>query len=117
MFSPAELVEARAEASLQRAGRTELDVQLVLDTTGSMGDELSYLQGEFDAIATQVRAKFPTVTPRWSLVVYKDHGDAYVAKGFDFTPDTGRFRAELRAQSAGGGGDTPEASSRGSPRE
>lgn len=109
MFSGNELESALSAANAQQAGRTELDVQLVLDTTGSMGDELSYLQSEFDSIATQVRTKFPNVTPRWSLVVYKDHGDVYVAKGFDFTTDTNKFRASLRAQSAGGGGDTPEA--------
>jgi hypothetical protein len=109
MFSQAELDEAHGAAGAQQAPRTELDVQLVLDTTGSMGDELTYLQSEFDSIATQVRTKFPNVTPRWSLVVYKDHGDVYVAKGFDFTTDTNKFRQSLRAQSAGGGGDIPEA--------
>lgn len=109
MFSASELEAARAQASIEQAPRSELDVQLVLDTTGSMGDELSYLQSEFDSIAAQVRTRFPNVTPRWSLVVYKDHGDVYVAKGFDFTSDTNKFRSSLRAQSAGGGGDTPEA--------
>jgi hypothetical protein len=109
MFTASELEAARNDANAQQAARTELDVQLVLDTTGSMGDELTYLQSEFDSIATQVRVKFPNVTPRWSLVVYKDHGDVYVAKGFDFTTDTNKFRSSLRAQSAGGGGDTPEA--------
>ena len=109
MFTQRELEDARAAAAAQQAAHTELDVQLVLDTTGSMGDELSYLQSEFDSIATQVHAKFPNVTPRWSLVVYKDHGDVYVAKGFDFTTDTNKFRQSLKAQSAGGGGDIPEA--------
>lgn len=109
MFTQQELDQARAEAAQQNAPRNELDVQLVLDTTGSMGDELSYLQSEFDSIAAQVKSKFPQVTPRWSLVLYKDHGDEYVTRGFDFTADTNRFRAQLRAQSAGGGGDIPEA--------
>jgi len=109
MFTREELEAARVASAATSAPRTELDVQLVLDTTGSMGDELSYLQSEFDSIATQVRAKFPNVVPRWSLVVYRDHGDEYVTRGFDFTTDTARFRANLRAQSAGGGGDTPEA--------
>ena len=109
MFSASELETARADANVEQPARTELDVQLVLDTTGSMGDELSYLQSEFDSIAKQVRSKFPNVTPRWSLVLYKDHGDEYVTRPFDFTADTNRFRQNLRAQSAGGGGDIPEA--------
>lgn len=109
MFTANELAAARLAAEQQQAARTELDIQLVLDTTGSMGDELRYLQSEFDSIATQVRTKFPNVTPRWSLVVYRDHGDEYVARPFDFTTDTNRFRTNLKAQNFGGGGDVPEA--------
>jgi hypothetical protein len=109
MFSEQELVAARTESLTQQTSHNELDVQLLLDTTGSMGDELEYLQSEFDAIAAQLKTRFPNVTPRWSLVVYRDHGDDYVTRTFDFTADTARFRQNLRAQSAAGGGDTPEA--------
>lgn len=109
MFAEQELTTARDLANALQAPRAEIDVQLVLDTTGSMGDELSYLQGEFDAIAAKVRARFPNLTPRWSLVVYRDKGDDYVTRQFDFTTDTNQFRRNLRAQSAAGGGDTPEA--------
>jgi hypothetical protein len=109
MFNEQELVAARTESLAQQTPHNELDVQLLLDTTGSMGDELEYLQSEFDAIAAQLKTRFPNVTPRWSLVVYRDHGDEYVTRAFDFTADTARFRQNLRAQSAGGGGDTPEA--------
>lgn len=109
MFSGQELADAREVANGAPSPHTELDVQLVLDTTGSMGDELMYLQSEFDAIAAKIHVKFPDVTPRWSLVVYRDKGDDYVTRQFDFTSDTSRFRKDLRAQRAGGGGDTPEA--------
>lgn len=109
MFVEQEMTTARDAANGQQSPHTDLDVQLVLDTTGSMGDELSYLQSEFDAIAARIRVKFPNVTPRWSLVVYRDHGDEYLTRQFDFTTNTTQFRKDLRAQSAGGGGDTPEA--------
>src|SRR5262249_20639004 len=109
MFSDQELTTSRNIATGQGATHNEIDVQLVLDTTGSMGDELSYLQSEFDAIAATLRGKFPNVTPRWSLVLYRDKGDEYVTRPFDFTSDTAKFRRDLRAQSATGGGDTPEA--------
>jgi hypothetical protein len=109
MFGEQELASARTESLAQQTPHNELDVQLLLDTTGSMGDELEYLQSEFDAIAAQLKSRFPNVTPRWSLVVYRDHGDEYVTRAFDFTADTARFRQNLRAQSAAGGGDTPEA--------
>jgi len=109
MFATQELETARDAANGQQSPHGELDVQLVLDTTGSMGDELSYLQSEFDAIAARVKTKFPQMTPRWSLVLYRDQGDQYVTRQFDFTTDTNKFRTDLRAQAAAGGGDTPEA--------
>ena len=109
MFTTRELDDAHLVAERTQGARTELDVQLVLDTTGSMGDELSYLQSEFLSIAKQVNAKFPNVQPRWSLVVYRDHGDDYVTRPFPFTTAPDRFKSNLSAQSAGGGGDIPEA--------
>lgn len=93
----------------QRAGHVRLDVALVIDTTGSMSDELSYLQTELDSIATRVTAAYPDAGTRWALVVYRDEGDEYVTRTFDFeTLDA--MRSHLAAQSAGGGGDYPEAS-------
>ncbi|MBX3225878.1 MAG: VWA domain-containing protein [Labilithrix sp.] len=109
MFTEQEMETARDAANAAQSPRGELDVQLVLDTTGSMGDELSYLQSEFDSIAARIKTRFPQMTPRWSLVLYRDKGDEYVTRQFDFTTDTNKFRADLRAQSASGGGDTPEA--------
>jgi hypothetical protein len=88
-----------------------LDLVLVLDTTGSMGDELAYLKSEFKAIAATIAAKFPNVNQRYGLVVYRDRnmGDEYVTRHFDFTPSVDEFRKRLGAQSASGGGDKPEA--------
>jgi hypothetical protein len=42
-------------------------------------------------------------------VVYRDEGDAYVSRSFDFTDSLEDFRGSLDAQSASGGGDYPEA--------
>jgi hypothetical protein len=91
------------------SAQTELDLAFLLDTTGSMGDELSYLQNEIEGIVASLRAKFPSVTPRLGLAFYKDHGDVYVAKRADFTTDVGTFRQSLAAEPASGGGDYPEA--------
>lgn len=92
-----------------RTARTTLDVSLVIDTTGSMGDEIAYLQTEFLAISQRIEADHPDAEQRWSLVVYKDDGDEYVVRWFDFRADAADFRTHLAAQSAGGGGDFPEA--------
>src|SRR5262249_31453088 len=41
-----------------------LDLTLVIDTTGSMGDELKYLQAEVKSIVAAVHARFPQVSQR-----------------------------------------------------
>ncbi|MBA3547516.1 MAG: VWA domain-containing protein [Nannocystis sp.] len=85
-----------------------LDIALVVDTTGSMGDELEYLKVEIRGIALEISEKFPDVEQRWGLVVYRDDGDAYVTQKADFQ-GIDAFVTALGAQEAGGGGDTPEA--------
>lgn len=87
----------------------QLDLALVIDTTGSMGDELDYLKAEIDSIATTVKEMFPNVDQRFALVVYRDAGDLYVSRTFDFTSSLADFRSTLSAQTASGGGDYPEA--------
>lgn len=90
----------------------KLDFAIILDTTGSMGDELRYINGEIRGIASAIQQKFPEVDQRFGLILYRDEGDEYVTRSFDFTAiDT--FHRKLQAQSAGGGGDTPEAMHRG----
>ncbi|HKQ69844.1 MAG TPA: vWA domain-containing protein [Polyangiaceae bacterium] len=106
--------EAVRDASLVApTPRETLDISFVIDTTGSMGDEIRYLQGEFLAISKTVAMKYPNAAPRWSLVLYRDVGDQYVVRPFDFTADPTVFQSELAAQSAGGGGDFPEAPEQG----
>ncbi len=88
---------------------TQLDLALVVDTTGSMGDELDYLKTEIDSIAASVKHMFPDIDQRFSLITYRDNGDEYVCRSFDFTSSLSEFRRNLDAQSARGGGDLPEA--------
>lgn len=96
------------EAAADRANE-RLDVSLVIDTTGSMGDEIVYLQTEFDALSSTIAERFPDAEQRWSLVVYRDETDEYVVRWFDFRDDPQEFRSKLAEQMAEGGGDYPEA--------
>jgi Mg-chelatase subunit ChlD len=88
---------------------TSLDLAIVLDTTGSMGDELRFLQSEIRSITSTVKSRFPNVDQRFGLVLYRDDGDEYVTRPFDFTTSIDAFHRNLVAQSAAGGGDEPEA--------
>lgn len=87
-----------------------LDVALVIDTTGSMGDELAYLQAELADVIDEIRTKVgQSFKIRLSVNFYRDHGDAYVVRDFPFTEDLDEALADLAAQGFDGGGDFPEA--------
>jgi hypothetical protein len=103
--APWQVTLAQARRQLPR----QLDLALVIDTTGSMGDELDYLKVEIDHIAAEVHQRFPNVDQRYGLILYRDEGDEYVTRSFDFMPSLSDFRRTLAAQSAGDGGDYPEA--------
>lgn len=88
---------------------TAMDVALVIDVTGSMGDELSFLTVEFESIVANLSAEYANVDLRFALVTYRDEGDDFVTQTYDFTPDIQTMRANLQQQRADGGGDYPEA--------
>jgi Mg-chelatase subunit ChlD len=91
---------------------TQLDLAIVLDTTGSMQDEIRFLQSEIKSIVGTVKSQFPGVQQRFGLVLFKDDGDEYVTKTFHFTGSVDEFQGHLLAHGAGGGGDIPEATHR-----
>ena len=106
--------DAKATVAIAAAQATPvaaLDLALVVDTTGSMGDELEYLKVEMSDIIARVSHDFPNVSQRWSAVFYRDAnmGDEYTVRAFDFTTNLDTLASEISAQSAGGGGDIPEA--------
>jgi hypothetical protein len=95
------------------APRQTLDISFVIDTTGSMMDEIAYLQVEFAALSDAIFAQYPSAEQRWSLVLYRDVGDDYVTQQFDFVSGKDEFQANLASAAAGGGGDFPEAPDQG----
>lgn len=86
-----------------------LDLMFVIDTTGSMMDELNYLQVELDDVIRQVAEAHPNTQIRLSVNFYRDDGDDYVVLPFGFTDDISAGLKSLAAQFADGGGDYPEA--------
>ena len=86
-----------------------LDIMFVIDTTGSMGDELMYLKSEIADVIDAISGNNPNYTIRLALLFYRDIGDDYVTKYFDFTGNIAQQQTNLSRQSANGGGDFPEA--------
>ncbi|WP_341936945.1 vWA domain-containing protein [Marinimicrobium sp. C2-29] len=87
----------------------KLDLLLVIDTTGSMGDELDYLKTELSSILGSISANNPGIHIRLGLVVYRDNGDEYVTRTYEFTEDVAELQSTLNDQDHDGGGDYPEA--------
>ncbi|MEQ1687244.1 MAG: vWA domain-containing protein [Sphingopyxis sp.] len=87
----------------------KLDLMLVVDTTGSMGDEIAYLQRELQSIVTSLRQRHQGLDLRVGFVFYRDVGDSYVTRTIAFDSSVNRASAAIGQQSAGGGGDYPEA--------
>lgn len=86
-----------------------LDLVLVLDTTGSMGDEMAYLQAELYKIVERLKRDAGNVDLRIGLIVYRDAGDDYIVRSYPLSGDIRSVRETLDLQDADGGGDTPEA--------
>ena len=91
------------------AAEKKLDFMIMCDTTGSMWDELSYLQEELKDIITRVQADNANIPTRLSVNFYRDEGDEYVVREYPFTTDISEACEAIAQQSAEGGGDFPEA--------
>lgn len=91
------------------AGRTQLDLLFLVDATGSMSDEIEKLTNSIAEIASQIDGLPEQPSVRYSLVSYRDRGDAYVVKAEEFTSHLNLFQKQLSRLRADGGGDYPEA--------
>ena len=86
-----------------------LDLMFVIDTTGSMGDELEYLKAELEDIIGKVSRNNANLDIRLSINVYRDVNDDYVVRPTPFETNIRNQVGFLRKQTADGGGDWEEA--------
>jgi uncharacterized protein YegL len=83
-----------------------IDVAFVLDTTGSMSEEINALRDTLEKVASALGTV--GVRPRVGLVEYRDRGDSYVTRLHQMTTDVAGLQSRITALHADGGGDTPE---------
>lgn len=105
--APGAAVTVRADAT--QAATPAIDVEFVIDATGSMGDEIDRLKSTVSSVVDRVSALPGSPSVRLALTAYRDTGDAYVTATYDFTDNLGEFRDALAKVNADGGGDQPEA--------
>ena len=87
----------------------DVDVVFVFDVTGSMGDELRYLQEEMKDVISRAKDATGGLNIRTGAVVYRDHDDEYITRISRLTSDIKTTQAFIDKQEANGGGDYPEA--------
>jgi Secretion system C-terminal sorting domain len=88
--------------------KNQVDLVFAVDATGSMGDEIRYLQDELLDVLQKVKQQHQ-VSLRTGSVFYRDHGDEYVTRISGLTSDLNTTTTFIGSQSANGGGDGPEA--------
>jgi len=86
-----------------------IDIYFAVDATGSMGDEINYLKVELNNVIKQIKQNNPLLDMRFGSVFYRDEGDNYVTRPFNFTTNEASLISFISDQSANGGGDFPEA--------
>ena len=86
-----------------------VDVMFVFDATGSMSDELHYLQAEMKDVIGRAKEATGGLNIRTGAVVYRDHGDDYLTRISRLTEEIATTQAFIDKQQASGGGDFPEA--------
>lgn len=109
-FDPAgpRYLELKAAAARSVPAPVPLDIVFIMDTTGSMGEEIARLKATIEIIRENLDLANPRPLIRFGLVLYKDRRDTYVVQSYPLTADMTVFRANLAAASASGGGDEPE---------
>ncbi|HPM35918.1 MAG TPA: VWA domain-containing protein, partial [Spirochaetota bacterium] len=88
--------------------RIPLDLLFIMDTTGSMGEEIARLKQTIEIINNNLAAMPAKPEIRFGMILYRDKGDEYVTKIIPLTSDLDGFQNELAKVEANGGGDTPE---------
>lgn len=104
------VVEFRMPVARPAMSRT-IDLVFVLDTTGSMSEEIDAVKDTLAKVASE--AARGQAGLRVAVVEYKDQGDQFVTRIHPFSTDIADFSRRIDSIQAGGGGDTPEHANEG----
>ena len=91
-----------------KQAEAKADIAFIVDATGSMGDEIRFLQSDLNYIIDHAHSD-TKVALRTAVVFYRDESDEFLIQGKDFSTDVANTQAFIDEQEASGGGDYPEA--------
>jgi hypothetical protein len=87
----------------------KVELAFIVDATGSMGDELEFLKDDLNNVIERAKQNNSNLDFFTGTVFYRDVFDQYIVKHSDFTSEIDATIGFINEQSAGGGGDYPEA--------
>ncbi len=86
-----------------------VDILFAVDATGSMGDEIQFLQKELSDVIMRSQASNTKLSLRMGAVFYRDSSDSYLTRVSPLSDDLDMTLGFIGEQTAEGGGDYPEA--------
>lgn len=98
-----------ADFSSECQSLNHVDIHFAVDATGSMGDEIEYLQTELADVMHQINDKHKAWNIHLGATFYRDYGDTYVTKSSRMQSTAEEVYQFISNQYADGGGDGPEA--------
>lgn len=99
-------VDLKLQKARSLPAQKSVDLAFVLDTTGSMGEEIASVKTTIQKVADALRGS--QIQIRIGLVEYKDRTDPFDTKVYPLSSDLVAFSKKVAAIEASGGGDTPE---------
>ena len=90
----------------------QIDVAFVIDSTGSMQDEIRQVKTHIKKIINEVESGNPRPDIRVAIITYRDHSPedySYTTLNFGFEENINQALRNLEEIQANGGGDHPEA--------
>ena len=100
--------EITLEGTMHFGGNIPLDVLFLLDSTGSMADEIHQIKSTLHSTAKEVSNLPSNPNLKFGMVSYRDRGDEYVTRLYKFDSDVKRFSQSIDEVQANGGHDDPE---------
>ncbi len=88
--------------------RVPLDLLFLLDATGSMDDEIDQIKTTLLSISERINALPSHPDLRFGMVTYRDRGDDFVTRVYDFDADVPTFLSTIQDVIADGGDDYQE---------
>jgi Mg-chelatase subunit ChlD/TolB-like protein len=101
-------IEVHMQSERQISTPVPVDIVFILDTTGSMGEEINRLKKTIEIINLNLSSLSSRPKVRFGMVLYRDRRDDYVTSVVPLTMDLDDFTQKLQKVYAGGGGDNPE---------